>query len=168
MSEPITINNERINSVTTEAQAIVQSTIQYIIQEADTQHAYTWTTSNGINSNIFASGSTITLTCEKNIRHIVGYLVSKNKDSNNNDITFTAGTAVEVLPNTKFSTSVLRYTDGLPGSWLVELDGVGLRLASTALVPLTGEHTIVFSYTYLVTENETEVHTTEEPASQSP
>ena len=166
-SEPITINNERIAHVQQEAINVIQQQVQYIIATTDAQTQVTWDTSNGINADIFDTGSTITLTCEKNIRHIVGYLKTKAKDGSNNDITFTPGTAVSVLPNTKFSTSVLRYTDGLPGSWLIEINSVGLRIASTALVTLSGVREITFSYTYLATEAEleSEVHTNEAASS---
>ena len=158
---PVSLNNELITSVKNEAVSIAQQTINYLITQSDTQTSYTWDTTNGINSDIFDTGSTITLYCQNNTRHLVGYLKTKEKDGSNNNISFASGTPVSVLPNTSFSTSVLRYTDGFPGSWLIEIDGNGIRMTSTALVTLTGVRTIVFSYTYLATATETEVHTTE-------
>ena len=158
--DPITYNDERISSLVGDRQSIIEATIQSLIVQSNESTSITWDTTNGINTNIFDTGSTITLICQNNIRHIIGNLVTKAKDSSNNDITFTAGSAVSVLPVAKFSTSVLRFTDALPNTWLVELDGAGIRLASTALVTITGAHTISFSYTYIVAENETEVHTT--------
>ena len=160
-AEPIIVNDERIDAVVNSVRSMITGALQNVSQDNNDTTTFTWDTTNGINTDVFDTGSTITLICQNNIRHVIGNLVTKAKDANDDDITFTAGTAVSVLPAAKFSTSILRYTNGLPDAWLVELDGNGIRLASTALVTITGAHTISFSYTYIVTDNETEVHTTE-------
>ena len=159
-SNPIVVNDERIDTVVDSVRGMITNALANLPQESNNTTTYTWNTTNGINTDVFDTGSTITLICQNNIRHIIGNLVTKAKDANDDDITFTAGTAISVLPSTSFSTSILRYTNGLPDAWLVELDGNGIRIASTALVTITGAHTISFSYTYIITDTETEVIST--------
>ena len=126
------------------------------IEDLGAQTSYTWNTTNGINADVFDAASNITLTCMGKMRHINGYLVSRAKDDNEEDITFSPGAAVVVLPAAKFSTNVTRFTDGLPGSWLVEFDDNGISIASSAMVDLTGAHTLTFSFTWMTIAPERE------------